>query len=92
MLHLEEAGHNEGGRHACFRAIKTFLYWWEQEIELEGWSNPIQKGKLPKLSIKLLEPADLLDIKAMLTTCDKSLCGLRDKAILLSLLDMGARA
>ena len=27
MLHLEQSGHNEGGRHACYRALKTFLYW-----------------------------------------------------------------
>ena len=47
MLHLEKTGHNEGGRHACYRAVKTFLYWWEDEIEPEDWKNPIRKVKPP---------------------------------------------
>jgi site-specific recombinase XerD len=92
MLHLEETGHNEGGRHACYRALKTFLYWWEEELEPEGWRNPIRRVKPPRLSISPLEPADLDEIKAMITTCDESFHGLRDKAILLVLLDTSARA
>jgi site-specific recombinase XerD len=27
MLYLEDTGHSEGGRHACYRALKTFLNW-----------------------------------------------------------------
>ena len=92
MLHLENTNHNQGGRHACFRAVKTFLYWWEEEVEPEGWSNPIRKAKPPKVPTQQLEPANLKDIKAMMSTCNKSICGLRDKAILLALLDTGARA
>jgi len=92
MLYLEETGHNEGGRHACYRALKTFLYWWEDEVEIDGWSNPIRKVKPPKLPVAPIEPVPLDDIKAMVNTCDKSFTGLRDKAILLALLDTGARA
>jgi site-specific recombinase XerD len=92
MLQLEEAGHNDGGRHACYRALKTFLYWWEDEVEPVGWSNPIRKANPPKLSIEPLEPVKLADIKAMVSTCDKSFTGRRDKAILLALLDTGVRA
>lgn len=29
MLVLEETGHNPGGQHTYYRAIKTFLRWWE---------------------------------------------------------------
>ena len=85
-------GHNEGGRHACYRAIKTFLYWWEDEVELEGWTNPIRKVKAPKLINKPIEPVPLADVRAMVDTCDRSFTGIRDKSILLSLLDTGARA
>jgi integrase/recombinase XerC len=92
MLYLEDTGHNEGGRHACYRALKTFLYWWEDEVELDGWSNPIRKVKPPKIPVAPIEPVPLDDIKAMVGTCDKSFTGLRDKAILLALLDTGARA
>lgn len=92
MLHLERTGHNPGGRHCCYRTIKTFLYWWEEEVEPEGWSNPIRKTKPPKIPDVQLAPADLDDIKDMIDTCDNSMSGLRDKAILLVLLDTGARA
>jgi len=92
MLLLEEQGHNQGGRHGCYRTVKTFLYWWEQEVEPLGWSNPIRKVKPPKLNVEPLEPANLDDIRAMIETCDKSFSGLRDRAIMLALLDSGARA
>jgi site-specific recombinase XerD len=68
------------------------LYWWEDEVELDGWSNPIRKVKPPKLPLAPIEPVPLDDIKAMVKSCDKSFTGLRDKAILLALLDTGARA
>jgi len=92
MLQLKESGHNDGGRHTFYRALKTFLYWWEDEVEPDNWSNPIRKAKPPKLSIEPLKPANLADIKAMITTCDKTFTGRRDKAILLALLDTVARA
>jgi integrase/recombinase XerC/integrase/recombinase XerD len=92
MLYLEYTGHNEGGRHACYRALKTFLYWWEEELEPEGWKNPIRRVKPPRLSVSPLEPVEMEDVKAMIASCDGSFYGRRDKAILLSLLDTGARA
>jgi integrase/recombinase XerD len=93
MLYLEETKHNEGGRHACFRAIKTFLRWYEQEVEPQGWTNPIKKVKAPKLSVEPLEPIETDHLRAMIATCEKNTFhGDRDKAILLALLDTGTRA
>jgi integrase/recombinase XerD len=92
LLYLEEKGHNPGGVHAAYRTLRAFLYWWELEVEPEGWSNPIRKAKPPKVPLELLNPVGLEDISAILETCDKTYNGLRDKAILLGLLDTGARA
>ena len=93
LLHLEETGHNPGGQHAAYRTLRAFLYWWEQEIEPEGWKNPIKKVKAPRVAIEPLEPADLDVIRDMIDTCEKDeFRGNRDKAILLALLDTGARA
>jgi site-specific recombinase XerD len=93
LMILAEEGHNPGGIHAFHRAIRTFLYWWEDEVEPIGWKNPIRKVKAPKIGINPLEPADTDDIKCMLTTCEgKTLTSNRDKAILLSLVDTGLRA
>src|SRR3990170_6646240 len=97
LLWHEETGHNAGGQHAAFRVLRTFLRWYENEVEPEGangvrWKNPIRKIKAPRIGTEPLEPADLNSIKAMLAVCDKSFLGLRDAAILLFLLDTGARA
>lgn len=93
MLYLGEKHHNEGGKHCCYRALKTFLRWYEQEVEPEGWTNPIRKVKAPKLTQEPLEPISIEDIKAMLETCTlHSMVSLRDKAIILALLDTGNRA
>jgi site-specific recombinase XerD len=92
LLWLEERGHNPGGVHACYRAVKTFLLWWEDEIEPDGWSNPITKVKAPKKPNLPLEGAKLSEIEKLLETCDTSFTGKRDKAIILCLLDTGVRA
>jgi len=35
LLWLEETNHNDGGRHAAYRTIRAFLYWYEDEVEPE---------------------------------------------------------
>jgi integrase/recombinase XerD len=93
LLYLEGEGHNPGGVHACYRTVKTFLLWWEQETEPEDWKNPIRKVKAPKLAIEPLEPVDFDTIRKMIETCKKNaFTGVRDRAIMLFLLDSGVRA
>jgi integrase/recombinase XerD len=92
LLYLESKGHNPGGIHACYRALKTFLYWWQDEIEPENWKNPIRKVKAPKVPKIQLQPVKIATIQAMLDTCDNSFTGRRDKALILCLLDTGVRA
>jgi integrase/recombinase XerD len=93
LLYLEQQGHNPGGIHACYRTIKTFLRWWDNEVELENWKNPICKVTAPKVPLELLEPVELSDVSTMATSCQKgTFAGDRDKAIILALLDTGARA
>jgi integrase/recombinase XerD len=92
MLFLVEQGHNSGGQHRYYRTLKTFLRWYEFEVEPEGWKNPIHKVKAPKLVAEPIDPVPLEDIEAMLTACKGNRQGLRDKALLLTLLDTGVRA
>ena len=89
---LEETHHNAGGVHGCYRTLKTFLLWYEDENEPEGWKNPIHKIKAPKLSKEALAPVELETVTAMLEACANDYLGVRDKALLLLLLDTGARA
>jgi len=92
VLELSET-HNPGGVHACFRPLRTLLLWIEdEEIMPPDWKNPIRKVKAPKLSNEPIEPIDLQDINLLLKTCEGNFSGARDKAMILGLLDTGARA
>ncbi|NOR22686.1 MAG: tyrosine-type recombinase/integrase [Candidatus Aminicenantes bacterium] len=93
ILWLEVSGHNPGGRHAHYRAIRAFLYWYEDEVEPEGWKNPIKKVKAPIKPDLPLEPVSIESINKLVATCSgDSFTDFRDKAIFLSLLDTGTRA
>lgn len=90
---LEDRGHTEGGRHAYYRSVKAFLKWWDIEYDPIDWVNPIKKVKAPKLPQELLDPADIDVIRAMLDTCrSDSFTDIRDKAVILTLMDTGCRA
>jgi len=93
LITLEATGHTSGGIHAYYRTLRTFLKWYENEAEPEAWRNPITRVKPPKVEQEILEAADEKDVQAMLDTCKgKSFADLRDKAIILTLLDTGIRA
>lgn len=92
IVYLQEKGHNPGGINAVYRTMKTFLIWWENEFEPEGWKNPIRKIRTPKLIIEPLQPVKIDEINQLLATCsEKSLFDVRDRAIIYFLLDTGAR-
>lgn len=92
LLYLEEAGHNPGGVHTAYRTLRAFLNWWEEEVEPEGWKNPIRKVKAPKVPEEPIEPVDLETVRAMVDTCKEgAFTDVRDKALLLFLLDTGMR-
>jgi site-specific recombinase XerD len=84
---------NPGGVHAAFRAMRTFLRWYEREHEPQDWANPIRKVFAPKVPQQALDPVPLPDLRAMLATCERhTFAGDRDGALLLALLDTGCRA
>ena len=93
LLNLECSHHNSGGRHAAFRSLRAFLNWYENEVEPEDWVNPIHKIKAPHVPIQPLEPVSFQTVSEMVRTCKViTFTGSRDAAILLCLLDTGARA
>ncbi|MDP2995497.1 MAG: tyrosine-type recombinase/integrase [Anaerolineales bacterium] len=93
LLYLEESGHNPGGRHAAFRLLRAFFLWYEDEVEPVGWSNPIRKVKAPRVPVEPLEPVSFETVAHMVKACPhNTFTGDRDAAILLCLLDTGARA
>lgn len=97
MNNMEENGHNPGGRHQAYRVIRTFVYWCvaeeEDSEEMMVWRNPYTSKRLkaPKLVEEPLEPVPDEDIKKMMDSCDNTIRGLRNKAILMILTDTGVR-
>jgi integrase/recombinase XerD len=90
LLYLEDTGHNPGGRHFAYRA---FLFWFEDEVEPDNWSNPVHKVKAPEVPLEPLEPLEFETVSLMMKACESNtFCGIRDKALLLFLLDTGVRA
>lgn len=93
FLFLKDCGHNPGGLNCFYRALRTLLNWYETEYEPTSWSNPISKVKAPKINLNPLEPISLESIKRLLETCsERSFTDIRDRAIILFLLDTGLRA
>lgn len=92
LIALDQAGHNPGGIHGYYRTLKTFLRWWENEFEPEGWKNPINKVRAPHLPTEPLEPLAMAEFDLLIATCGKNRNGARDRAIMLTLLDSGVRA
>lgn len=92
FLLAHEAGHNPGGVHAAFRTLRAFLLWFEQETEPDDWRNPIRRVKAPKVPEELQDPVPLADVESMARACTHDYHGIRDRAIILVLLDTGVRA
>ena len=91
LLYLEETGHTAGGIHAFYRTLRAFAKWYADEFDRPDF-QPFAKVKAPHVPQELLEPAAIEDIRAMLATCADNFTGVRDRAILLFLLDTGVRA
>lgn len=93
LLDMEDKGHNPGGVHAGFRTARAFLRWYELEVDPRDWRNPIKRVKAPRMAQELLEPVELTDVEALIRVCDTTTFnGLRDRAMLICLLDTGCRA
>jgi len=103
LLFLENTNHNPGGIHAKYRTLRVFLNWYEVEIDDPEYRNPIRKIRVRLSKIQPLDPADIGAVREMLKSCEersndpqwkkrRDFMNLRDKVIILMLLDTGLRA
>jgi len=91
LVHLQEQDHTPGGVHCFYRAAKAFFSWMLREEIIER--NPMKRVRSPRVPQENLAPVSMAEVRALHEVCDtKTLCGLRDRAILLCLLDSGCRA
>ena len=91
LVGLQHRGLKDTTQHAHARGIKTWLRWLVDEGELED--SPMRRVSMPRLEQRIQPPFSPEDIKALLAACDaKTPKGMRDKAMVLGLLDSGLRA
>lgn len=91
LVFLKDRGHSAGGRANIFGAVRAFLRWYKDEYELTDW-NPLDKVAAPKKPTEVKKPIELSDFQRMLAVCKGGkLAAVRDRALLLVLLDTGLR-
>jgi len=92
LIWLSEA-HNPGGIRGVYRALCMFFKWYGRECAPDGWRNPAEYVKSPKVPELILEPVSFDAVRAMLAACQgRKRNALRDRAIILCLMDSGMRA
>jgi site-specific recombinase XerD len=91
LLRLKETGHNPGGIHGHYRTIRTFLRWYAVEVEPEGWRNPCERVKAPRLVDEPLAAVSLEDVERLFKAASGNMAS-RDQAAVLVLADSGLRA
>lgn len=85
LVHLQETGHNPGGVHTHARILRAWLYF----LEAEGLipESPMRRVKMPKLPHPMPDALTREEVAALLGAAQHS----RDVALVLALLDTGAR-
>jgi len=74
----------------CYVSLRVFFGFLVDDGQLS--SSPMAKVHPPKLPKKIMPSLTVEQVTALLATCDKDFYGVRDRAILLLLLDTGLRA
>ena len=92
LVELEAQGHNPGGIHAVVRTLRAFFSWYIKEEDPNGFQNPMRNIKPPRLPDCPLKPIEVRTVEKLLSVCEGGFCGVRDRAIILFLLDSGLRA
>jgi integrase/recombinase XerC len=90
LLNLQKRGCKDTTVHDHATGIKAWLNWLVAEGELAA--SPMTKVKMPKMENRILPALSPDNLQALLAACPKTPMGLRDKAMLLCLLDSGVRA
>ena len=82
-------GHSLETRHRYFREVRCFFNWLVELDYLER--SPFRGMKNVRLPQRIVEPLSGEAVEALLEACGDGAMGVRDRALLLVLLDTGAR-
>ena len=91
LISLQRRGLKDTTQHAHARGIRAWLNWLVREGDLG--ESPMRNVAMPRLEMRIPSPFSLDDIRSLLEACDRhTALGVRNWAIVLTLLDTGLRA
>jgi len=90
LVSLERRGLKDNTIVKYARCIQTFCNFLASEDLIDA--SPMRKVAMPKPEKKVLPPFSREEVEKLLAACGKDLWGLRDRAMILCLLDTGLRA
>lgn len=90
LVSLQRRGLKDTTQHLHARCVKTWLRYLEAEGDIA--ESPMRKVAMPRLEKRIPPPFAPEDIRRLLDACDRSPLGLRNRALVLTLLDTGLRA
>lgn len=91
LISLQERGLKDTTQHAHARGIKTWLTWLVEEGHMD--ESPMRKVAMPRLEKRVPPAFSREDVQKLLVACDRStVIGVRNYAVVLTLLDTGLRA
>jgi integrase/recombinase XerD len=91
IMELQGRGLKPASVHCAARSVRCWFAWLEIEDLLPG-KNPARRVKLPKLPRTILPALSQSDLRAILAAARQTPTPERDTAIILTLVDSGARA
>jgi len=75
--------------HDYYRSTKRFLNWLVGEDILK--ENPMARLRPPKVPKRIIKPFSVEQIQRLLTVCNNTFAGCRDRAVVLTFIDTGLR-
>jgi len=88
LAHLQESN-KPGSVIGYYKSVHRFFAWLVEEEVIE--KNPVEKVRPPKVPQKVIQPFQPEHIQKLLSLCDNSIVGLRNKALILLFTDTGIR-
>ncbi len=91
LVSLERRGVKDTTQHAHARGVKTWLTWLVDEGDLPV--SPMSRVSMPRLEQRIPAPFSPEDVRKLLAGCERNTAtGMRNYALMLTLLDSGLRA
>lgn len=89
IVEISQLGFSESSYFSLVRAARRLFKWLYEERRIDD--DFYKRLKLPRLPRPIPKAIEMAEVQALLGECDGTACGMRDRAVMLVLLDTGCR-